>query len=159
MVGLGLGGLHVAFSLFLEFVPTNRRGVYAILVQAFWTIGALFEAGLAWAVLPPLGWRAMLAFSTVPLCILLVFYPFLSESPRYLAAKGKTLKAEKILARVAKWNKRKLPNGKLTTPFTPTSHSGPKDAKYHAKKIAHDFVGGLKEYVPYLCFFDVLFAG
>ncbi|KAK3244262.1 hypothetical protein CYMTET_46119 [Cymbomonas tetramitiformis] len=55
LVGFGLGGVPVAFNLFMEFVPTNGRGHWLVLIESFWSIGAVAEAGLAWAVLEPLG--------------------------------------------------------------------------------------------------------
>ena len=67
VVGLGLGGVHVPFALFMEFVPASHRGFWLSVLQFFWTIGALFEAGLAWVVMPWKGWRALLALSAVPL--------------------------------------------------------------------------------------------
>lgn len=144
-VGLGLGGICVAFSLFIEFIPTASRGRYAILLQGFWTIGALLEAGIAWAFLPRLGWRYLLGISTFPLVILLLFYPFLSESPRFLALKGKTEKAQRVLQRVADWNGRKLPNGRLVTHNRASSNLGPKNGNYHAKKIAKGMLSGFEE--------------
>ena len=67
IVGLGIGGVHVPFALFMEFVPSRDRGFWLSVVQGFWTIGALFEAGLAWVVMPWKGWRALLAISATPL--------------------------------------------------------------------------------------------
>lgn len=67
LVGLGLGGVHVPFALFMEFVPSGRRGLWLSVLQGFWTLGALFEAGLAWVVMPWKGWRALLAISAAPL--------------------------------------------------------------------------------------------
>jgi len=56
LVGLGLGGVPVAFNLFLEFLPLAGRGQYLVLFETFWAVGAVVEAGLAWAVFEPLGW-------------------------------------------------------------------------------------------------------
>ena len=43
MVGVGLGGAHVPVALYLEFVPTNLRGVMLVALQSFWTIGTMIE--------------------------------------------------------------------------------------------------------------------
>jgi hypothetical protein len=63
--------------------------------------------------MPTLGWRWLLGLSSVPLAILLLFYSVVPESPRYLAAKGETEKAFKILQQMAKVNCRSLPQGRL----------------------------------------------
>jgi len=113
LVGFGLGGSPVSFSLFAEFLPTSKRGVPLILFEVFWTIGTMAEAGLAWAVLPTLGWRWLLGISTIPLALLLLFFPFLPESPRYLLIVGKREEAAELLEKIAKTNKKELPPGKL----------------------------------------------
>ncbi len=66
MVGIGLGGVPVAFALFAEFCPIRGRGGWLIALQAFWTFGSMAEAAIAWAVLVPLGWRTLLALSAAP---------------------------------------------------------------------------------------------
>ena len=53
----GLGGVPVAFSLFMEFIPTKQRGFWLVVIEFFWTIGSITEGGLAWLVMPSLGWR------------------------------------------------------------------------------------------------------
>lgn len=63
--------------------------------------------------MPTLGWRWLLGLSSVPLAILLLFYSVVPESPRYLAAKGETEQALKILQQMAKVNCRPLPQGRL----------------------------------------------
>lgn len=64
----------------------------------------MLEAGLAWAVLPTLGWRWLLALSALPLLLLLVMYPLLPESPVWLVAKGRYAEAEAVLQRIAAVN-------------------------------------------------------
>ena len=52
LMGLGLGGAPVAFALFLELVPSARRGVLMVTLQGFWTVGSMLEvAQLAMNVL------------------------------------------------------------------------------------------------------------
>ena len=43
LMGLGLGGAPVAFALFLELVPSARRGVLMVTLQGFWTVGSMLE--------------------------------------------------------------------------------------------------------------------
>ena len=66
MVGIGLGGVPVAFALFAEFCPVAGRGGWLIALQAFWTFGSMAEAAVAWGVLTTLGWRVLLALSAAP---------------------------------------------------------------------------------------------
>jgi MFS family permease len=64
----------------------------------FWTLGSVVEASLAWAVLPSLGWRWLLAISALPLAVLLIAYPLLPESPRFLlGVNGDAVGARKVL--------------------------------------------------------------
>jgi MFS family permease len=48
LVGFGLGGVPVAYSMFMEFLPSSRRGVWLTVIEVFWTLGSVVEAGLAW---------------------------------------------------------------------------------------------------------------
>ncbi|KAJ7520285.1 hypothetical protein O6H91_20G076600 [Diphasiastrum complanatum] len=113
IVGVGLGGGHVVSSWFLEFVPSPHRGQWMVVFSLFWTVGSVLEASLAWVVMPKLGWRWLLGFSSLPLIILLAFYPLVPESPWYFTAKGETSKALEILQKMAMVNKKELPAGRL----------------------------------------------
>ena len=66
-VGLGLGGVPVSFTLYMEFMPTKGRGVWLIWLEAFWTLGSCLEAALAWLVLDSFGWRWLIGLSSIPL--------------------------------------------------------------------------------------------
>jgi MFS family permease len=66
LVGIGLGGVPVAFALFAEFCPVAGRGGWLIALQAFWTFGSMAEAAIAWGVLVTAGWRVLLALSAAP---------------------------------------------------------------------------------------------
>lgn len=48
MTGVGLGGMHIFTSWFLEFVPGLSRGAWMIAFGSFWIVGVLLEDGLAW---------------------------------------------------------------------------------------------------------------
>ncbi|KAI5392266.1 variant 4, Organic cation/carnitine transporter 7 [Lathyrus oleraceus] len=113
LVGLGLGGGPVLSSWFLEFVPAPNRGTWMVIFSAFWTIGTIFEASLAWIVMPRLGWRWLLALSSLPTSLLLLFYKMTPESPRYLCLKGRTTEAMNVLETIARLNGTKLPSGTL----------------------------------------------
>lgn len=113
LVGFGIGGSPVAFSLFSEFLPTASRGRFLVIFEMFWVVGTLAEAALAWIVLPTIGWRWLLFISAMPFVLLLGLFPWIPESPRLLLTQGKHLEAQAILKRVAEWNKSSLPRGRL----------------------------------------------
>nr|XP_043610860.1 organic cation/carnitine transporter 7 isoform X2 [Erigeron canadensis] len=115
LVGIGLGGGPVLSSWFLEFIPAPSRGTWMVVFSAFWTVGTIFEASVAWFVMPTLGWRWLLAFSSLPSLLLLLFYRAVPESPRYLCLKGRTTEAFIILEKVAKTNGQPLPPGILVS--------------------------------------------
>ncbi|KNA24583.1 hypothetical protein SOVF_014400 [Spinacia oleracea] len=115
IVGGGVGAGPVLLTWFLEFVPAPSRGTWLVLFQAFWTVGSITEAALAWVVMPRLGWRWLLGLSALPSFILLVFYLITPESPRYLCFKGKKDQAFQVLAKIAKVNGKELPTGILLT--------------------------------------------
>ena len=66
VVGVGLGGVPVVFTLFTEFCPTAGRGAWLVALQSFWTVGTMAEAALAAEFLVSLGWRWLLGLSAVP---------------------------------------------------------------------------------------------
>ncbi|ESQ48723.1 hypothetical protein EUTSA_v10020555mg [Eutrema salsugineum] len=115
LVGLGLGGGPVLVSWFVEFIPAPNRGTWMVVFSAFWTVGTIFEASLAWLIMPSLGWRWLLALSSVPSSLLLLFYRWTPESPRYLILQGRNAEALSILEKIARVNGTQLPKGVLSS--------------------------------------------
>ena len=113
IVGLGMGGVPVAYSWVMEFVPSKERGKVGVIVQSFWTFGTVFQALVAWATLSSVGWRWMLIVTALPLLVMLSLFCYVPESPRYLLAKGEQDKAVAIVAKIADYNNTTLPNGSL----------------------------------------------
>uniref|UniRef100_A0A0E0H5S5 Major facilitator superfamily (MFS) profile domain-containing protein n=1 Tax=Oryza nivara TaxID=4536 RepID=A0A0E0H5S5_ORYNI len=115
LVGIGLGGGPVLASWFLEFAPAPTRGTWMVVFSAFWTVGTIFEASLAWTVMPKFGWRWLLALSAVPSFVLLLFYVITPESPRFLCMKGRVTEAMDVLEKMARLNNVQLPSGRLVS--------------------------------------------
>ncbi|KAF3436694.1 hypothetical protein FNV43_RR19441 [Rhamnella rubrinervis] len=113
LVGTGLGGGSVFSSWFLEFIPASNRGKWMVIFSTFWTIGTIFEASLAWIVMPRLNWRWLLGLSSIPSFALVLFYGLVPESPRYLCAKDRVTDAQLILEKIALLNQTRLPCGML----------------------------------------------
>ena len=98
VVGLGLGGaLPVASSYFAEFMPAKIRGAMISILESFWAIGTII-IGIV-AILLKASWRSILLFGGSVL-LLLPLILWLPESPRFLALKGKTKEAERVIERI-----------------------------------------------------------
>ncbi|KAK6777687.1 hypothetical protein RDI58_024405 [Solanum bulbocastanum] len=65
MVGVGVGGVPIYGSWFLEFVPSQNRGMWTIICTCFWTIGTILEALLALAHYISLGVIFYMSFGLV----------------------------------------------------------------------------------------------
>lgn len=63
--------------------------------------------------MPRFGWRWLLASSSLPSFLLLLFYAVTPESPRYLCMRGRITDAMQILEQMARANHKALPSGIL----------------------------------------------
>lgn len=121
IVGIGLGGVTCAVTLFSELVAEKYRGAAIILsIGALWTMGCVFETAVAWFCFTLPGdthWQLFLVLSALPSLTLLAIFPWLVESPRYYMVHGQDEKALKVLKFAAARNKVKLPQSlKLQKP-------------------------------------------
>lgn len=111
LTGFGVGGtLPVDYSIFAEYLPKEKRGRYLVLLESFWALGVIAAAGLAWLIVPRLGWRWLLAVSAIPGIIIFFIRRHVPESPRYLLVNGQPEKARQVLELVARENGTHLPN-------------------------------------------------
>ncbi|CAG5123519.1 unnamed protein product [Candidula unifasciata] len=113
LVGVGMGGSPQGFSLNAEYIPSKYRAKMLLFGTIFWTLGSVFEIGLAMIVVPSLGWRWLLAFTALPVLVACFGLIFIPESARFLTAAGYVDDAYKILAQAARTNKSTLPEGRL----------------------------------------------
>jgi MFS transporter, putative metabolite:H+ symporter len=114
LTGFGLGGaLPLDFALYAEYLPSRNRGRNLVLLESFWALGTVAAAGLALLLIPTVGWRPLLACSALAAALVWWIRRQVLESPRYLAASGRTAEARRVLARVAEANRQPLPAGKL----------------------------------------------
>ncbi|CAL8344456.1 unnamed protein product [Lota lota] len=113
LVGFGIGGAPQSVTLYAEFLPMRSRATCILLIEIFWALGTVFEVLLAILVMPTLGWRWLLALSTIPLFIFASLCFWLPESARYDVLTGNQEKALATLKRIAAENGVPMPLGKL----------------------------------------------
>ncbi len=121
LTGFGVGGtLPVDYAIFAEYLPRKQRGRYLVYLEAFWALGALVAAGLAWLIVPRVGWRPLLAISALPGLIVFWIRRYVPESPRFLLVHGREEEARAILRQVARENGAPLPEDiRLVVPPVP----------------------------------------
>ena len=105
-VGIGLAGTNLGFALATELLPCAARATVLMYFEFFFVGGSVLEVLLAWLILERYGWRLVLMLSTVPLWISLSLWRHVPESPRWLAAHGRTAEAMAVLERAAVANGR-----------------------------------------------------
>eukprot|EP01012_Entosiphon_sulcatum_P011536 TRINITY_DN17044_c0_g1_i4.p1 TRINITY_DN17044_c0_g1~~TRINITY_DN17044_c0_g1_i4.p1 ORF type:complete len:452 (-),score=74.66 TRINITY_DN17044_c0_g1_i4:460-1815(-) len=108
VVGFGSAAAHVASAIMTEFVPTAKRASCGTALLAFWTVGVVLEAVVAWLIIDrlQLHWRWLFLATALPFGLLLLFIPFVPESPRFLLQRGSHEAALDVMRSVA------LVNGK-----------------------------------------------
>ncbi|SPO22525.1 related to myo-inositol transporter [Ustilago trichophora] len=102
LVGLGVGMASMVVPTYLaEVAPTNVRGrivgINSLLVTGGQVIAYLIDA--AFYNLPH-GWRWMVLAGGIPAIFQLVGMIYLDESPRWLVAKGRIIRARRVLQRI-----------------------------------------------------------
>jgi putative MFS transporter len=111
MTGIGVGGtLPVDYTMMAEFLPSDRRGRWLVLLESFWAVGTILLAVLALVALRwgSDAWRVIFLVTGLPALVGVVLRFFIPESPMYLHRNGKSEQARAVLARVAQVNGRSV---------------------------------------------------
>jgi putative MFS transporter len=111
LTGIGVGGtLPVDYTMMAEFLPSDRRGRWLVLLESFWAVGTLLLAVLAlyalrWGID---AWRVIFFGTGIPALFGVVLRFSVPESPMYLNRSGRPEQARAVLERVARVNGRKV---------------------------------------------------
>ena len=99
LLGFGMGmEFPVAQSMLSEIMPAKNRGRYIAYLEGFWPIGFIASGLLCLAVLSVASWRWVFILEGLPAIFVLVIRRLVPESPRWLAARGQTDRAEAVMA-------------------------------------------------------------
>jgi len=107
--GIGVGGtLPVDYTMMAEFLPSDRRGRWLVLLESFWAVGTILLAILALVAVRwgDDAWRVIFFVTGLPALVGVVLRLSVPESPMYLNRSGMGEKARAVLERVAKVNGR-----------------------------------------------------
>ncbi|MGV1869329.1 MFS transporter [Agrobacterium rosae] len=111
LTGLGVGGtLPVDYAMMAEFLPSDRRGRWLVLLEGCWAIGTVALALLALVAGTHGGeaWRTIFFVTGIPALIGILLRFYVPESPFYLNQQGRSEEARQVLQRVAKENGRAI---------------------------------------------------
>lgn len=115
--GIGLGGeIPVASAYISEILRAERRGGSFLTYQIIFPVGLLGAAIAGASVVPNFGWQWMFVIGAVPALLALGLQRICPESPRWLASKGRLVKADEVLTGIERIVSR---NGRTPLPPVP----------------------------------------
>jgi MFS transporter, putative metabolite:H+ symporter len=101
MQGIGTGGeVPVASAYVNEYIGARQRGRFFLLYEAMFLVGLVGAGLIGYFLVPVYGWKAMFIVGLVPSILMIPLRWFMSESPRWLAAKGRYAEADAIVKRL-----------------------------------------------------------
>ncbi|KAL9979757.1 hypothetical protein ACROYT_G017467 [Oculina patagonica] len=114
IVGLGVGGASVAiFVLVTEFVGVRHRSMMGMSLWYCWSLSLMALAGIAYLIRD---WRMLTIATAVPGIPALLGWFLTPESVRWLMVRGKVEEAKEIFRKMARVNKRSMPDEDLQVP-------------------------------------------
>lgn len=107
IVGFFIPGTNVQIFIMLnELVGPSIRPAVGISLSGFFTIALVSMCLIAYLV-PR--WKVLFMCCTAPYLVVLTFWWFTPESPRWLASKNRLDEGMQILRRIAQWNGKTIP--------------------------------------------------
>ncbi|PFX15269.1 organic cation transporter protein-like isoform X1 [Stylophora pistillata] len=111
LIGFGIGGYSIAaYVLLTELVGIRHRSTAGCSIWYSFNLSNMALAGLAYLVRD---WRKLSIIMAAPAIPFVLGWFFTPESVRWFLVKGKTEKAEQVLYKVAKFNKKPIPQEPL----------------------------------------------
>jgi putative MFS transporter len=97
--GIGTGGeVPVASAYINEFIGARKRGRFFLLYEVIFPVGLMFAGIAGYFLVPVYGWRALFVVGLIPAVLTIPLRLLMPESPRWLAAKGRIDKADKVVS-------------------------------------------------------------
>jgi MFS transporter, putative metabolite:H+ symporter len=125
MTGLGLGGtVPVVYSMVAEFMPARLRGKALNTIDIFWGLGGICNGFIATVLAPYENWRLLFVPLTLPLLLAIWAIFYLSESPSFLAQKGRWSEASRIINQLITKTGAKVPGWTLMSTEPAQAHRG-----------------------------------
>jgi putative MFS transporter len=98
ITGMCLGGMIPVCTTYVsECVATRYRGRFLASMIILWPGGQLAAAGVALVLVPHYGWRSLFIVGILPAFLTFWMLYKLTESPRWLAAKGRMEESKQVL--------------------------------------------------------------
>lgn len=101
LTGAAVGGtLPVDYAMMAEFLPSDRRGRWLVMLEGFWAVGTVIVALAAWAA-ASVGvadaWRWIFLATAIPALVGFWLRFAVPESPMYLMRRGKVAEAGAVV--------------------------------------------------------------
>lgn len=125
-IGIGLGAeIVVGYATLTEFVPASSRGRWIGILSVITNFSLFASSMLGLWIIPGLGWRYMFGIVGILAMIVWVLRKSMPESPRWLAAHGRVVEAEAILASIEAEAAKKGPLPPVSTAPRVEDEGGP----------------------------------
>lgn len=106
-LGLGFPSLYrISFIMAIELMDPKRRARCGMLYCIFFSFAMILLSGLAYLIR---NWIHLALVTSLPFSCLLVYWWFVTESPRWYLSHNRLEKAESVVQKIAKFNGRSLP--------------------------------------------------